>query len=1013
MNSNNRITNIAGWIVFGIALFVYILSAERTGSLWDCGEFVTGSYKLQVVHPPGAPLFLLIGRVFTMFGSALSSDPAMIAFSVNILSGICTAFMAMFVCWITIILGKLAMFGRENEPDNSSTMVLAGGGLVAGLTSAFCSSIWFSAVEGEVYAMSTFFTALTFWSIIKWYNLPDTPSNDRWVVFAIYAAGLSIGVHLLSLLTFPALALFYYFKKYENTNVLGMFAAMAVGVALIVGIQFFVILGIPKLWGALEVMMVNSFGAGFQSGIYPLVVIVSGLLATGIYFARKSGRAMLHNLMIAMTLVVISFSTIGVVVIRANANTPINMNNPSDPIRLIPYLNREQYGERPLLKGPHFDAKPVNTKVEKRLGQLGDKYEHVDHKVSYVFDPKDEIFFPRIGHYEQGRPAQHRKFMGGKKGKPTQVDNMRFLFKYQMSWMYWRYFMWNFVGRQNGDQGFNPNDPKNGHWLSGISFLDSKRLYNQSELPEAMLKHKARNKYYFLPLLFGILGLFFHGIRRPKEALGLLTLFIITGIGIIIYSNQPPSEPRERDYVLAGSFFTFSIWIGMGAIALYHVLKNKANLGGGVAMPIAIGLGLMVPAVMGFQNFDDHSRAEHTGSRDYASNFLNSCEKNAIIFTYGDNDTYPLWYAQEVENIRTDVRVVNLSLIAVDWYIDQIRRKINDSPAIKMTVPKEQYRGFKRNQIPLYEPPGMQKIPEMSLQAALKFMAQDKPLSAGGGRTLDTYLPTRNLFIPVDRNQVTANGTVSRSDSSVVDKINFKITKNQLLKSDLAILDVIGSNLWERPIYFAVTCRQESLMGLQDYTQLEGLSLRLVPVKSTPERQYGIMGNGRVNTDAVYENIMTKFKWGNFDKEELFVDRSYGPSIQSHRVAILRTAQDMVKKGDKKRAIDLVQKYFEAFPNMNFRYDYNAFYMISLLAEAGAVEEAKPHLRILAKETADYLNFYFSLDTEDLKAFGQDFAITDRTKDDIIDIAKKMKDDALTKEFEDMFKEFDLKKLQN
>ncbi len=1012
MNSNNRMTNIAGWIVFAIALFVYILSAERTGSLWDCGEFVTGSYKLQVVHPPGAPLFLLIGRMFTLIATTFSSDPANIAFSVNILSGICTALCAMLVCWITIILAKLAMFGRENEPDGSESLVLCGAGLVAGLTTAFCSSVWFSAVEGEVYAMSTFFTALTFWSIIKWYNLPDTASNDRWVVFAIYAAGLSMGVHLLSLLTFPALALFYYFKKYENHSFVGMLMAMGVGIALIVGIQFLVILGIPKLWGALEVMMVNSFGAGFQSGIYPLVVIVGGVLVGGIYAARKSGNSMLHNLMIAMTLVVISFSTIGVVVIRANANTPINMNNPSDPIRLIPYLNREQYGERPLLKGPHFDAKPVDTKVEKRLGQLGDKYAHVDHKVSYVFDSKDEIFFPRIGHYEQGRPAQHRKFMGGKKGKPTQADNMRFLFKYQMKWMYWRYFMWNFVGRQNGDQGFNPDDPKNGHWLSGIPFIDSARLYNQSELPEAMLKHKARNKYYFLPLLFGILGLLFHFRRRPKEAFGLLTLFVITGIGIIIYSNQPPSEPRERDYVLAGSFFAFSIWIGIGAVALYSLLKNYMKLAPSIATPVAVGLALMVPAIMGFQNFDDHSRAHHTGARDYASNFLNSCEKNAIIFTYGDNDTYPLWYAQEVEGIRTDVRVVNLSLIAVDWYIDQIRRKINDSPAIKMTVPSKQYRGFKRNQIPYFSPNG-QNVGPMSLQSALKFMASDKPLSAGGGRTLDTYLPSRDLFIPVDRNQVTANGTVSRTDSMIVDKINFKINKNQLLKSDLAILDIIGSNLWERPIYFAVTCRQESLMGLQDYTQLEGLSLRIVPVKSSPEKQYGIMGNGRVNEEAVYNNIMNKYKWGNFDKKELFVDRSYGPSIQSHRVAILRTAQSMVRKGDKKRAVDLIQKYFEAFPNMNFRYDYNAFYMISLLAEAGAVEEAKPHLEILAKETADHLNFYYSLDTDDLKSFGQDFAITDRTKDDILDITKKMKDDELLAKFQGMFAEYNIDKLRN
>ena len=863
--------------------------------------------------------------------------------------------------------------------------------------------------------MSTMFTAMVLWIVVKWYHLPDTPKSDRWLVLGIFAAALSIGVHLLSLLTFPALALFYYFKKYQKHSLLGGVVATVAGGLIIVIIQRLVIVGIPKLWSNMELLMVNGFGAPFHSGLIPTFVIVAAVLGGGIYYAsEKAGgrRAQLLQLVfVSATMAVIGFSMLGVVVIRANANTPINMNNPSDAFRLIPYLNREQYGERPLLYGPHYLASPVDSKTEERYGRLGDEYAIVDEKVSYEYDNKDKMLFPRMSDSGQGRPNIYPQWVNIREGEvPTMADNLHYLFRYQIGWMYWRYFFWNFAGRQNGDQGYYAWDKSDGNWLSGIGFVDEARLHNMDELPETMRNNKARNTYYFLPIIFGLLGIFFHFKYRPKDALALLVLFVITGIGIIIYSNQPPNEPRERDYVLVGSFFTFCIWIGMAVPAIYQLLRDKVNFGGVPAAGVGLALALSAPLIMGFQNFDDHSRRHHTASRDYAANFLNSLEENAIIFTYGDNDTYPLWYAQETEGIRTDVRVVNLSLIAVDWYIDQMRRKVNDSAPLKMTIPREAYRGRMRNYTPYYNPrnaggnynPAVDQ--EMTAEAALNFIGGTNELRGGGGRNFESFLPSRKLYIPVNKAEVRANNVVPDvPDEQIVSRIPININKNSLIKDELAILDIIASNVWERPVYFAVTVRPEKMFGLQDYTQLEGLALRIVPVKSPSDsRQYGIYGSGRVATDIVYDNMMNRFAYGNFDKQELFVDRSYGPSVQSHRVVVMRAAREMVEQGQTDKAVALVEKYLESFPHMNFPYDYNTTYMINVLIQAKAFDKAKPHLRILAEETRDHLEFYYSLDQTELQqGFEQDFALAMRTKDDVLRAARATGDEALIQELTD------------
>lgn len=998
--SFKTLNNAAGWLTFAIAAVVLGLAAEPTGSLWDCGEFISGAYKLQVVHPPGAPVFLLVGRLFAWVGSMVSNDPATIAYSVNLLSALCTAFLAMFICWSTTILGRLTLVSRNETPEGAQAVAIAGAGLVAGLAAAFTTSVWFSAVEGEVYAMSSFFTAMTLWATLKWYNLPDTAEADKWLVFAFFSTALSIGVHLLSLLTFPALAMLYYFKKFQKITVTGTLIAAGVGVAFIVAIQKLIIAGIPTMWASFDKFFVNSLGMPFYSGIILVLLLFGGAIWYGLRHAKRTGNGLMQRMVVALGVVVIGYFTYGMVIIRANANTPINMNDPSDPMRLLPYLNREQYGERPLLRGPNFDAQPVGMNTEERYGRVGDRYEIVDEKVDYKYDPADQVLFPRMGDYSQNRPKLYRQWIDKPSGEPTFGDNIEFFWKYQLGWMYWRYFMWNFSGRQNSDQGYYAWDPSSGNWISGISFIDEARLGNMDKLPSDEKNNQARNKYYMIPFLLGILGMLYHYRRRPRDFAAILSLFIITGIGIIVYSNQPPSEPRERDYVLAGSFFTYCIWIGLSVLALFDVLSKALK---GAAAPIATVVCLSAPLLMVTQNWDDHSRASHFGSRDYASNFLNSCAPNSIIFTYGDNDTYPLWYCQEVEGIRTDVRVVNLSLIAVDWYIGQLRRAVNNSPAIEMSIPQDKLRGYKRVQIPFGAPSGER---EMDLRQVIKFLGEDHKQPSGGGRDFDTYLPTRKLFLPVNKQQFIDNKILAANDSMMVDTVRFDLgrDKKYIIKDELAILDIVVSNFGKRPIYWAVTCREDKLMGLEDFLQLEGLSLQLVPKKTKSSSEaYGIIGSGGVNTDEAYRNIMENWKWGNFDKMRLHVDKAYLPSLQTMRVSMIRIARQLVLEGKKEKAEMLVDKYFEVFPQYNFAFDQFTSFMTDVYVRCGANQKAAEKTRLIAKTLEEKLIYYESLSPTFRKAYQQEEQFTLTTSGNLIRMAADMKDEALRKELEDMF----------
>ncbi len=993
--------------MFLVAATVYMLSAEPTSSLWDCGEFISAAYKLEVVHPPGAPLFLMIGRIFAWIAETFSTDKANIAYAINVMSGLSTAALVLFIFWSTTILAKLSLHGYKNfHSDENDNLAIIGSGVVAALSTTFASSVWFSAVEGEVYAMSSGFTGLVIWSALRWY-VNDNPKSDRWLVFIAYMIGLSIGVHLLSLLAIPFIAMLFYFKKQRVREMqMGQTSIYAVlGMALLVGIQFmhflpvfvhvlfglaipalyvftymktegeekkawmniglYFVIGfallvfvqsvfipkIPAIAASFDYFFVNDMKMGVGTGMIFFLLLLISAVVFGLYYSMQKNMYALQMGLMMFAMALMGFSTYASIVIRANANTPINMNNPSDPYSLLSYINREQYGDRPLAYGPHFAAQEINYKqkgksyrpVKNQNGKIS--YQVVSEKGDYVYRKEDMMLFPRIGHMDENREKQYRNWLDLKPNeKPNMSHNLDFFFRYQIGWMYFRYFMWNFAGRQNAVQGYNSSDVTKGNWLSGIGFLDSQRLNPQNDLPSSM-KDQGRNVYYFLPFIFGLIGLLFHISKRPQEALAVGVLFLITGVAIIIFSNQPPGEPRERDYVLVGSIFTYCIWIGLSVTALYQGIKNKLANTGLRAILTTLTV-LVAPLLMGFQNWDDHSRAGHTGARDYANNFLQSCAPNAIIFTYGDNDTYPLWYAQEVEGIRTDVRVVNFSLLAVDWYIDQLRRKMNKSDAIPMTMPKESYRGSARNYM------RVTNSGPMNVMDVLKLMSTGE------------NIPTADIVFPVDKSMLRKNNAVPANipDSIIENALKLRLEGSMLYKDDIALLDIVGTNAangWKRPIYFAVTVRPEKIGSFKNYLQLEGMAQRIVPIKSTGNETAGAMSMGRTEIDTMYRNLMERFKWGNFDKKKMFVDESYSPSIQTQQYAFWRLINELKRIGDKDRTIKAVDKMHEAFPHFNFPIDeYYTKVSIGIYLEMGVEDKAKPHILNLANATAEKLKYF-------------------------------------------------------
>lgn len=960
---------IIGWLMFLVAASVYTQTMESTASLWDCGEFISSVYKQQVVHPPGAPMFLMLARPFTFLAGG---DPHLIGLSVNFMSALCSGFAILFLFWITTHVARRILTDYSTEDLSlSQAIVILGAGVIAALCGTFSDSIWFSAVEGEVYAMSLTFTAIVFWAILQWEEAADQPYADRWLLFIAFMIGVSIFVHWLNLLCVPAMTFIYYFRRYKTT---WRGIATAFGLALVI-LGFIYSIIITKLVGmaaSLELMLVNGFGLPIHSGVVVFVL----LLTIGFYFALRTTyqrrKVALHNALLGILLIIIGYSSIVATVIRSNAEPNIDMNSPRDVVSLAAYLNREQYGTRPFLTGYDYTAQVVDVKnIGTKYARVDGKYVEAGQKIDYVYQGK-EMFFPRI--YDQSHKDNYEKWLGLRKNeKPTYADNLTFFLKYQIGHMYFRYLMWNYVGRQNDEQGLG--GIKDGNWLSGIGFLDSMRLGNQSNLPEDWKNDEARNTYFFLPLLLGLLGLIFHWYNDRKHAVVLTLLFFFCGLAIIIQGNSPPIEPRERDYIFAGSFWAFTIWIGLGVVAIYDMVRKAADGSAAIAAAIPV-LCLVAPAVMAWQGWDDHDRSGRFAARDFAANYLNSCAPNAIIFTQGDNDTYPLWYAQEVENIRRDVRVVNLSLLGVDWYIEQLRRKVNDAAPVPMTLKSEHVRGTRRDVV-YYSGDENAPAAPMSLQDMMAFVANDK-VSLAPGKDDVNFFPTKQIRFATDIAKVKASAAIEpEMESRIVPELQWSLNKNNLYKNDLMVLDIIAANNWERPIYFAISVSPSSYLGLEKYFQLEGLAYRLVPIDAAAAGSRGAGNTGRVNADIMYNNLMNRFKFGNINDPNVHVDADLRRMIFNFRGNYARLADALNARGEKEKAIAVLDRSLELMPDRAAHYNVYMYNTIEAYYDAGDMEKANALTEQVAQNVADELRYVKTLPRRYAAAYQQDAEVGD------------------------------------
>jgi len=923
MNTYKRFNNIFGWLAFAAAMLTYGLTIEPTASFWDCGEFIATAYKLQIGHPPGAPLFMILGRVATMFAFG---DVTKVAMMMNLFSAFASAISILFLFWtITHLTRKLIVKANE-DISLGQTIAIIGSGLVGALAYTFSDTFWFSAVEGEVYATSSFFTAIVFWAMLKWEEVAHEPYADRYIVFIAYLMGLSIGVHLLNLLAIPAIAFIYYFKKYTPTKK-GVFLTAVIGMFLLGLIQFGIIPGIVGIAAKFELLFTNGIGMPFGTGSVVYAILLIGAVIFGLHYTRKHEKVLWNTVLVCFTAILIGYSSYGMILIRSSANTPMDENNPENVFTLLSYLNREQYGTRPLLYGQYFNA-PLDSREPYKNGSKVYAPDKKSGKYIVVADEKDTsepnydkeymTIFPRMWSSQGSHIKGYKAWtdITDTKKKPTFGQNLTFFFRYQLGFMYFRYFAWNFIGRQNDIQG--QGNISDGNWKSGLSFIDDGRLGTQADLPESLAGNRANNSFYFLPFLLGIIGLIYQYRinRRDFTIVGLF--FFFTGIAIILFLNQYTNEPRERDYGFAGSFYAYSIWIGMGVAAIYSLLKRftPASISAFVATIICLAA---VPGVMAKDGWDDHDRSNRYTARDYASNYLNSCAPNAILFTNGDNDTFPLWYAQEVEEIRTDIRVVNLSLLNTDWYIEQIKRKAYDSEAVPLSLTEEKYRTGTREQVLFYDMKleGYQDIRQM-----IDFVSDDDPtnkLTLKNGKKIE-FFPSNKFRIPVDSARVVSNGTVPpEMANQILPTLEFEIDKSYVLKSELMILDLLATNNWERPIYFAITVGDDSYLGLQNYFQLEGLAYRLLPIRNSfsPNEDFG-----KVNTGIMYDNVMNKFKWGGVEVAPLYMDENNLRMTMNLRNNFERLATALIIEGKKDSAVKVLDKGFEVLPEFNVPYNY-------------------------------------------------------------------------------------------
>lgn len=924
-----KTNNITGWIMFLIALAVYWLTMEETGSYWDCGEFIAVSYKLEVPHPPGAPLFLLIGRLFSFLSFG---DVTMVAYWINFTSVLSSAFTIMFLFWSIVLFGRKLLKIKNEQELSSHTWLLMGAGAVGALAYTFSDSFWFSAVEAEVYAMSSFFTAFVVWAMLKWDVIEDESQANRWLILIFYTIGLSIGVHLLNLVTLPALGLIFYFKKYKPTT-WGIIATLLISGFLILFINDLIIPGLPSIAGWFELFFVNSIGLPFGSGAAFFTLLIIGGLVWGIRRTQQKAKPILNTLLLSSAFILIGYASYAIIVIRSNYDTPINENDPSDVMSFVSYLKREQYGSRPLLYGQYFTARLTEIKKgapEYRKGK--DKYEISDYKRDLVYEPGQQTILPRIYSTDPAQVRQYRSILGLRDNqKPTFSDNLKFMFTHQIGWMYARYFMWNFAGRESDEQGAG--------WVGPTQWGE--------KIPDS-LANKGYNNFFMIPFILGLIGMFYQTVHDNKNTAVVGLLFILTGVALVVYLNGPAAEPRERDYIYAASYYAYCFWIGFAVIAIGKGLFGKLNAK--AAALAATLIGLTAPAIMAQQGWDDHNRSNRYFSVDSAVNYLESCAPEAILFTGGDNDTFPLWYAQEVEGVRTDMRVIVLSYYNTDWYIEQSMQKHYESQPLPYTLSAANYiQGGPNDYLP-YED---LKIDNMDLKQYIGLLAKDyKGLRLYPDANV---IPTKNIILDVDVNKVRASGIVPADmDSLIVPKMLLRLKGNALEKKDLALLDVLLTNNWERPIYVNYTSLDQFNVDLRPYVVMEGNAFRILPVFNKDVR------NRLVNTEVAYTNIMKKFQFRSLQDPSVYLNEDYRNFVQNHRGTITEIVDALLAKGEKEKAREVLLYSLEQMPNATVPYDVSNARNVESLFEVGEKEKAIEVATILGNRMIDLADYNIS-----------------------------------------------------
>ena len=1084
MKQYKLVDNIFGWVAFIIAAFVYCSTIEPTASFWDCPEFITTAYKQEIGHPPGAPFFMLLGNFFTHF----ASDTTQVAKMVNMMSALLSAVCIMFLFWTITHLARKLIIGDWKEMTTGKLIAIEASGMVGALIYTFSDTFWFSAVEGEVYAFSSAFTAVVFWLILKWEDHADEPHSDRWLVLIAYMTGLSIGVHLLNLLCIPAIVLVYYYKKVPHANLKGSLLALVLSFLVVVAVLYGVVPGIITVGGWFELFFVNVLGCPFNTGEIVYIICLVASVIWGIYetynaseknekkqnIAFVLGFGMLgipfygygwtavicgvivlaalwfalnykrkkeittgvdevtgitkkkmqvlplisarikNTALLCMLMLMIGYSSYALIVIRSSANPPMDQNSPEDIFTLGSYLSRDQYGDRPLFYGQAYTSQvalevdgnmckpvmkegaPVYQRKEKASADEKDSYFVVSHKNKYVY--AQNMLFPRM--YSSAHASAYEDWMGGVEGSqvpydrcgesimvkvPSQIDNIRFFLSYQCNFMYWRYFMWNFAGRQNDIQG--NGEPEHGNWISGFSFIDDALYGDQSKLPDDLKANKGHNVFYCMPLILGLIGLFWQAWYTRKRKVmknGVETeetlpigiqqfwvvffLFFMTGLAIVIYLNQTPMQPRERDYAYAGSFYAYAIWCGLGVLAIIDLLKQKMKLSGTAVSAIVAVITLLVPIQMASQTWDDHDRSNRYTCRDFGQNYLMSLQEksNPIIFTNGDNDTFPLWYNQEVEGVGTDARVCNLSYLQTDWYIDQMMRPAYNSPSVPITWPRLDFCSG-TNEYVSVEPEAKKQILEFYKQDPENAKKQfgDEPFELKNilknwvrSKNPDMhFIPTDTLYVTIDKEAVKKSGMMMATDS-IPDKMVISLAgKNALYKGDLMMLEMLAQCNWTRPLYVALTVGEENYMNLGENFVQEGLVNRITPFTTN------VPGAKRFDTEKTYHMIMTRFKFGNLKQKGLYIDETTMRMCYTHRRLLGQTALQLIAEGKKQKAINILKKAEVEIPTYNVPLDYlnGGIDMARGWLMAGQKAKGKEYVEAIWKNASQYLTYYLSL----------------------------------------------------